>query len=62
MRFAKLKLITASALILLGSQSGNVMAKENTASQNTGQASSSAQAPAATQMPSMSIEDIDAPP
>ena len=51
MRFAKLKLVTASALILLGSQSANVMAQENTASQSAGQASSAAQAPATTTAP-----------
>ena len=46
MRFNKFKLITASTLLLLGSQSGTVLAEDNAASQQAGQATSSAQAPA----------------
>ena len=47
MRTNKQKLVTASILVLLGSQSGNVLAEDATTTQSTGQAA----APAATQAP-----------
>ena len=50
MRFNKLKLITASTFILLGSQAGYVLADDSATSQGgASQATSSAEAPAAAQ-------------
>lgn len=56
MRFDKLKLITASTLILLGSQSGNVWAEDNTASQAASQVTSTAAAPATAQTQTNTVQ------
>ena len=59
MRFDKLKLFTASTLILLGSQSGNIWAEDNTASQDKGQATSTAEATSSAEAPATAQTQAD---